>query len=124
GFGPPAESLSLVWPRESNQREGHPDIRPRLCRGSLLPVLLRGPSRRDVPVPSFLSRRPCLASPSATPPPGLLTGKGGRVARKSGYLLWLSWPDAQPSAEINRPFRKGRRNRGVEGRAAGMRGES
>src|SRR5690606_40142474 len=27
GFGPPAESLSLVWPRESNQREGHPDIR-------------------------------------------------------------------------------------------------
>jgi hypothetical protein len=42
------ELLSLVWPRESNQREGHPGIRPRLRRGSLLPALLRGPSRWDV----------------------------------------------------------------------------
>src|SRR5690606_199714 len=124
GFGPPAESLSLVWPRESNQREGHPDIRPRLCRGSLLPVLLRGPSRRDVPVPSFLARRPCLASPCATPPLGLLTGNGVRVAWKIENLLWLFWPNAQPSGDINRPFQKGKRNRCVEGRAAGMRRES
>ncbi len=42
------ELLSLVWPRESNQREDHPGIRPRLRRGSLLPALLRGPSRWDV----------------------------------------------------------------------------
>src|SRR5690606_32719579 len=85
GFGPPAESLSLVWPRESNQREGHPDIRPRLCRGSLLPVLLRGPSRRDVPVPSFLARRPCLASPCSRPAFGLLKGK--RLELPDGWAL-------------------------------------
>src|SRR5690606_16784945 len=64
GFGPPAELLSLAWPRESNQREGHPDIRPRLRRGSLLPVPLRGPSRRDVPVPSLLARRPASRPPA------------------------------------------------------------
>src|SRR5690606_23096828 len=39
-------------------------------------------SRRDVPVPSLLARRPCLASPCATPPLGLLTGNGVRVAWK------------------------------------------
>ena len=71
-------SLSLVWPRESNQREGHPDIRVSLRETALPPVPLRGPSRRDVPVPSFLARRPCLASPCATPPLGLLTGTAAR----------------------------------------------
>src|SRR5690606_40541193 len=125
GFGPPAESLSLCSrERESNQRESAPDIRPRLRRGSLAPVPLRGPSRRGVPAPSFLARRPCLASPCATPPLGLLTGIGDRVAWKINdvalALLFLH----EPSGDTNCPFQKGERNRCVEGRAAGMRRES
>src|SRR5690606_1300091 len=60
GFRPPAESLSLAWPRESNQREGHPDIRPRLRRGSLLPVPLRGYVTKGRPFP--------FAPPSASMP--------------------------------------------------------
>src|SRR5690606_38096339 len=39
-----------------------------------------GTSRRGIPAPSLLARRPCLASPCATPPLGLLTGDGVRVA--------------------------------------------
>ncbi|MBK3747362.1 hypothetical protein GFK94_05635 [Pseudomonas balearica] len=47
-------SLSLVWPRESNQREGDPDIRvwPLRAQTSLTPALLRGTSRRGIPAPS------------------------------------------------------------------------
>src|SRR5690606_37894262 len=76
--------ILLLAQQESNQRRRAPDIRVCPLRGqtSLLPVPLRGPSRWDVPVPSLLARRPCLASPCATPPLGLLTGNGVRVAWK------------------------------------------
>jgi hypothetical protein len=57
-------SLSLVSPRESNQREGDPDIRVLLRKTPLPPALLRGPSRRDVPVPSLLARRPASRPPA------------------------------------------------------------
>ena len=71
-------SLSLVWPRESNQREGHPDIRVSLRETPLPPVPLRGPAYKGRRGPLSLARHPCLASPSTTPALGLLTG---RVAR-------------------------------------------
>jgi len=64
GFALLGESLSLAWPRESNQREGHPDIRVLLRKTPLPPALLRGPSRRDVPVPSLLARRPASRPPA------------------------------------------------------------
>ena len=84
-------SLSLVWPREINQREGHPDIRVSLRETALPPVPLRGPSRRDVPVPSFLARRPCLASPCATPALGLLTGTVARMKLLRLIVPTLAW---------------------------------
>src|SRR5690606_7621021 len=57
-FRPDGELLSLVWPRESNQREGHPDIRVWPLRGqtSLAPVLLRRPSGMGRPWPNPDSR--------------------------------------------------------------------
>jgi len=45
------ESLSLACPRESNQREGHPDIRPRLRRGSLASSPLQGHAVKGHPWP-------------------------------------------------------------------------
>jgi hypothetical protein len=75
-------SLFLVWPRKSNQKEGHPSIRVLLRKTSLTPAPLRGPSRRDVHVPSLLARHPCLTSPCATPTLGLLTGIRDRAAWK------------------------------------------
>src|SRR5690606_25325785 len=126
GFGPPAELLSLCSrERESNQRESAPDIRPRLRRGSLAPVPLRGPSRRGVPAPSFLARRPCLASPCATPPLGLLTGKGVRVAWKAVGIAWLALLFLHKlTGDTNRPFQEGEWNRCVRERAAWMRREA
>src|SRR5690606_13702440 len=125
GFGPPAESLSLCSrERESNQRESAPDIRPRLRRGSLAPVSLRGPSRRDIPVPSLLARRPCLASPCATPPLGLLTGNGSESPGRSRVCFGFFGPTHKPSGDTNRPFQEGEWNRCVRERAAGMRREA
>ncbi len=72
-------SLFLVWPRKSNQKEGHPYIRVLLRKTSLPPALLRGSSRRDIHVPSLLARHPCLATPYATPTLGLLKGTRDRV---------------------------------------------
>ena len=72
-------SLFLVWPRKSNQKEGHPCIRVLLRKTSLAPALLRGSSRRDIHVPSLLARHPCLAPPYATPTLGLLKGTRDRV---------------------------------------------
>ncbi|HAW25531.1 MAG TPA: hypothetical protein DCX38_19620, partial [Pseudomonas sp.] len=63
GFALLGESLFLVWPRKSNQKEGRPCIRVLLCKTPLAPVPLRGSSRRDIHVPSLLARHPCLASP-------------------------------------------------------------
>ncbi len=72
-------SLSLVWPRESNQREGHPDIRVSLRETPLPPVPLRGPAYKGRRGPLSLARHPCLASPYATPALGLLTGTVARL---------------------------------------------
>ncbi len=72
-------SLFLVWPRKSNQKEGHPYIRVLLRKTSLTPALLRGSSRRAIPGPSLLARHPCLATPYATPTLGLLKGIWDRV---------------------------------------------
>src|SRR5690606_37133598 len=81
----PLRFVALVWPRESNQREGHPDIR--VWPAARLPSFRcrsggrhEGASLPRRPRPSFLVRRPCLASPCATPPLSLLTGNGVRVA--------------------------------------------
>ncbi len=68
------ESLSLACPRESNQREGHPDIRPRLRRGSLLPSPLQGPAAKGHPWPiaalaTSMSLNP-LHGDSTRPPEG------------------------------------------------------
>jgi hypothetical protein len=74
-FRPYGESLSLVWPRESNQREGHPDIR--VWPAARLPSLRcrsGGRRTRGIHAPLRLSPHPCGSSPCATPPLGLLTG--------------------------------------------------
>src|SRR5690606_20205174 len=83
-------SLFLVWPRKSNQKEGHPYIRVLLCKTSLAPALLQGSSRWDVPVPWFLARRPCLARPCAMPALGLLKGMGNR-----GVWTLVGWKTAK-----------------------------
>ena len=75
-------SLFLVWPRKSNQKEGHPDIRVLLRKTSLAPALLRRSSRRAIPGPSLLARHPCLVSPCAAPTLGLLKGIRDRVVCK------------------------------------------
>src|SRR5690606_18312905 len=127
GFGPPAESLSLCSrERESDQRESAPDIR--VWPAARLPSLRcrsGGTSRRGVPAPSFLARRPCLASPCATPPLGLLTGNGVRAAWKavgiaSLALLFLH----MLTGDTNRPFQAGEWNRCVRDRAGWMRREA
>jgi hypothetical protein len=51
-----AESLSLVSPRESNQREGDPDEAPSLREGTRRGC---GVSRRYIPVPTRNSRTSC-----------------------------------------------------------------
>ncbi len=84
-------SLFLVWPRKSNQKEGHPYIRtgrPRFAaqnfpRFDTAPgVGLGAPSRRAIPGPSLLARHPCLAPPYATPTLSLLKGAWDRGAWK------------------------------------------
>ena len=72
-------SLFLVWPRKSNQKEGHPYIRVLLRKTSLASARLRGSSRRAIPGPSLLARHPCLATPYATPTLSLLKGARDRV---------------------------------------------
>jgi len=88
GFALHGASLFLVWPRKSNQKEGHPYIRtgrPRFTAqnfprsGAASGVGLGVPSRRDIDVPSLLARHPCLAPPYATPTLGLLKGTRDRV---------------------------------------------
>jgi len=75
-------SLFLVWPRKSNQKEGHPYIRVLLRKTSLASARLRGSSRRAIPGPSLLARHPCLATPYATPTLSLLKGTWDRGAWK------------------------------------------
>jgi hypothetical protein len=84
-------SLFLVWPRKSNQKEGHPYIRtgrPRFAAqnfprfGAAPGGGLGAPSRRAIPGPSLLARHPCLATPYATPTLSLLKGIRDRGAWK------------------------------------------
>jgi len=74
-------SLFLVWPRKSNQKEGHPGIRPFAARR--VPSLhrhSRGTLRRAIHGPAQLSRHPCRSTPSTATTFGLLTGTWARVA--------------------------------------------
>ncbi|HAQ25837.1 MAG TPA: hypothetical protein DCQ80_07710 [Pseudomonas sp.] len=102
-------SLFLVWPRKSNQKEGHPCIRVLLRKTSLAPVLLRGSSRRDIHVPLRLSRHPCLEPPCATPALGLLKGIKDRVAW--GLVGWKTAKHFPPQSA--RPSKLARQDRWV-----------
>ncbi|SEH66155.1 hypothetical protein SAMN05216535_1116 [Stutzerimonas xanthomarina] len=105
-------SLFLVWPRKSNQKEGHPYIRVLLRKTSLPPTLLQGSSRRDIHVPSLLARHPCLASPCAAPTLGLLKGTRDRVVWKfwnsNSYKAPSSFDDKQPLRRRRTPLSEGR----------------
>jgi len=66
--------VALACPRESNQREGHPTIRPRLRRGSLAPSPLQGHAAKGHPWPiaalaTSMSLNP-LRGDSTRPPEG------------------------------------------------------
>jgi len=105
-------SLFLVWPRKSNQKEGHPYIRVLLRKTSLASALLRGSSRRAIPGPSLLARHPCLATPYATPKLGLLKGIKDRGAwkcpsneSKKSLRLFLR---ARPDRRHQTPLSEGR----------------
>ncbi|EXF43760.1 hypothetical protein BAY1663_03808 [Pseudomonas sp. BAY1663] len=114
-------SLFLVWPRKSNQKEGHPYIRtgrPRFAaqnfpRFDAAPgVGLGAPSRKAVPGPSLLARHPCLATPYATPKLGLLKGIRDRGAwkcpsneSKKSLRLFLR---ARPDRRHQTPLSEGR----------------
>ncbi|HAQ27804.1 MAG TPA: hypothetical protein DCQ80_17865 [Pseudomonas sp.] len=115
-------SLFLVWPRKSNQKEGHPYIRVLLRKTPLAPALLRGSSRRAIPGASLLARHPCLASPYATPALSLLKGIGVRVVCKLSTRAWSSAICLSPFTRTNRrlqtPLSEGRMEslrRGVSG---------
>ncbi len=134
GFRPPAESLDshrspfgpacgccsaslrIVARRESSQRESAPDIRGRPLGGQTSFALVAGLgafSRRGASAPSLLARRPCLASPCATPPLGLLTGSRSESPARTrrGYGVAFC---ARPVM----PLQGGERSRCV--RASGM----
>ena len=119
GYALHGASLFLEWPRKSNQKEGHPCIRVLLRKTSLPPALLRGPSRRDIHVPSLLARHPCLASPCATPPLGLLKGIRDRVACKSLSKSFALFPFIQPDRRRESPLSGGRMESAWRG-ASGM----
>ena len=113
-------SIFLVWPRKSNQKEGHPDIRVLLRKTSLAPALLRRSSRRAIPGPSLLARHPCLVSPCAAPTLGLLKGIRDRVVCKfidSGRPL-RSFTSQKSARRCRTPLSGGRMEsawRGVSG---------
>ena len=114
-------SLFLVWPRKSNQKEGHPYIRtgrPRFAAqnfprfGAAPGGGLGAPSRRAIPGPSLLARHPCLATPYATPTLGLLKGIRDRGAwkcpsneSKKSLRLFLR---ARPDRRHQTPLSEGR----------------
>ncbi len=124
-------SLFLVWPRKSNQKEGHPYIRVLLRKTSLASALLRGSSRRAIPGPSLLARHPCLATPYATPTLGLLKGIRDRGAwkcpsnesKKSIRLFLRARPDRrhQPPLSVGRMESAWRRASGMDA-ARGVKG--
>ena len=105
-------SLFLVWPRKSNQKEGHPCIRVLLRKTSLPPAPLRRSSRRDIHVPSLLARHPCLATPYATPALGLLKGTWNRVVWRFSKSIsnkkLCPFPFARPTRQHQTPLSGGR----------------
>ena len=79
-FGPACGRYSALlrsscWPRENNQREGHPGIQVRpAARPPSFRCRSGGRLTMAVPGPLSLSLHPCSSSPCATPTLGLLTG--------------------------------------------------
>jgi hypothetical protein len=76
----------LAYPRKSNQKEGHPYIRPRLRRGSLTPSPLQGHAAKGHPWPiaalaTSMSLNP-LRGDSIRPPEGDLGVVCAVVAQK------------------------------------------
>ncbi|OWG40254.1 hypothetical protein CAQ69_00145 [Stutzerimonas stutzeri] len=72
------ESLFLVWPRKSNQKEGHPASG--FCSQNFPPSgVAPGAVAKGRPCPFAPRSASCLAPPYATPTLGLLTGNGVRV---------------------------------------------
>ncbi len=120
-------SLFLEWPRKSNQKEGHPNIRTRRPRfasqNSHSLALLRGSSRRDILVPSLLARHPCLARPYAPPTLGLLKGISDRVVCKflngDSRTALRSFVDQQTIRRRRTPLSEGRMESAWRG-ASGM----
>ena len=79
GFAPSGESLSLCLCKEKVTKEkAHPASGPGCAGVPSFHRCSRGTLRRDVPVPSELSRRPCRSTPCASTPLGLLRGPGSR----------------------------------------------
>ncbi len=105
GFALHGESLSLVWPRESNQREGHPR-HPGLACGqtSLALALLRGPAYKGHPWPfkplAASMRLVPLRNTSTRPP------EGDRSPSRPEVRASLVCLFCRVSSDTNRPFRR------------------
>ena len=109
GFALHRDSLFFARAKKSKQKKARPCIRVLLRKTSLAPASLQGSSRWDVPVPSFLARRPCLAPSYATPALGLLKGIGHRVVwRPVGWKTAKHFPP-----QSTRPLNLARQDRWV-----------
>ena len=106
GFALHGELLSLVWPRESNQREGHPGIRVwpaarlpslRCCSGGRLTRAIPGPLS-GAPSPLTASMR---LAPCATAPLGLLAGSESESPESTSVILCTNHQTLP-----NAPFRR------------------
>jgi hypothetical protein len=97
-----AESLSLVSPRESNQREGDPDEAPSLREGTRRGC---GVSRRYIPVPTRNSRTSCarpfglILRPAAASYGVEIKIKGGGKSKSPGKGKSVGWA-GKPSASL------------------------
>src|SRR5690606_25026913 len=95
GFGPRPSHFLLPGQEKVTKEKATPTSGPGYAGVPSFRCRSGGTSRRGVPSPSLLPRRPCLASPCATPPLGLLTGNGVRVVWKIENCFGIFWPDAQ-----------------------------
>ena len=124
GFALLGESLSLAWPRESNQREGHPDIRtrrPRFASQNSPPSgAAPGAVAKGRPCPFTPRSASCLASPCATP---TLRPPDGGVSPRclTDREAWFVVCDRLKTIRrLQSPLQEGERSRRGEGRAAWM----
>ena len=80
--------------RRSNQEETHPTSGPERCAPGVRLLHRRswGTSRRDILVPSRLSRHPCRSTPSAPIPLTLLTGLSVRAHSRAGRITAQRYP--------------------------------